>query len=240
MFSLKVVDTDTFLEMSPSAQNLYFHLGMRADDDGFVASPKKIMGMVNASEDDMRVLVAKNFVIKMVTNGVSVITHWHTNNLIRPDRYQGTQYQEEKARLVIEEGKYKTDLFGIPNVIPNGNQLATQVRLGKVRLGKNTIAGKKPANEGEEPQIPFNLKDEIKKLEDNARRDCNVVALFLSKKKPDIQTKEQFQIVFKRHIRPAKELSAFTNTQILKACDFAEKEYPRVWTIETLIKVLGK
>ena len=137
MFSLKVVDTDTFLDMSPSAQNLYFHLGMRADDDGFVASPKKIMVMVNASEDDMKVLIAKNFVIKMATNGVSVITHWHTNNLIRPDRYQETDYKEEKSRLEITGGKY-TQSFGIPNVIPDGNQMAPQYRLGKVRLGKVT------------------------------------------------------------------------------------------------------
>lgn len=141
MFSLKVVDTDMFLDMSPSAQNLYFHLGMRADDDGFVSSPKKIMAITNASEDDMRVLVAKNFVIPMATNGVSVITHWHTNNLIRPDRYQETGYKDEKARLGVNNGMYIQG-FGIPNVIPNvipnGNQMATQVRLGKVRLGNET------------------------------------------------------------------------------------------------------
>ncbi len=146
MFSLKVIDTDIFLDMSPSAQNLYFHLGMRADDDGFVASPKKIMVMTNASEDDMKVLMAKNFVIQMSTNGVSVITHWHMNNLIRPDRYQETEYKEEKTRLRVENGKYTADFnheLGIPNVIPeigtqNGSETAPQVRLGKVRLGKNT------------------------------------------------------------------------------------------------------
>ena len=136
MFSLKVVDTDMFLDMSPSAQNLYFHLGMRADDDGFVSSPKKIMVMVNASEDDMRVLLAKNFVIKMATNGIAVITHWHTNNLIRPDRYQETEYKEEKNRLNLSDGKYNQD-FGLLNVIPNGNQMATQVRLGKDSIGKD-------------------------------------------------------------------------------------------------------
>lgn len=137
MFSLKVVDTDMFLDMSASAQNLYFHLGMRADDDGFVSSPKKIMTMANASDDDMTVLVAKGFIIKMATNGVSVVTHWHTNNLIRPDRYQETEYKEEKKRLEIKDGKYIQE-FGIPNVIPKVNQPRTQYRLGKDRLGKDT------------------------------------------------------------------------------------------------------
>lgn len=127
MFSLKVVDTDTFLDMSSSAQNLYFHLGMRADDDGFVSSPKKIMMLCNASEDDMKVLIAKGFLIQMATNGVSVITHWHTNNLIRSDRYEETEYKEEKSRLNLSDGKYNQS-FGIPVV----NQTATQVRLGKV------------------------------------------------------------------------------------------------------------
>src|SRR3990167_156626 len=92
MFSLKVIDTDNFLDMSPTAQNLYFHLGMRADDDGFVASPKKIMQICGAPDDDMKVLIAKGFIIPMATNGVSVITHWKVNNLIRPDRYVETEY----------------------------------------------------------------------------------------------------------------------------------------------------
>ena len=63
MFSLDVVDTDIFLEMPSSAQSLYFHLGMRADDDGFIASPKKITSFVNASTDDLKLLIAKGFVI---------------------------------------------------------------------------------------------------------------------------------------------------------------------------------
>ncbi len=146
MFSLKVVDTDIFLDMSASAQNLYFHLGMRADDDGFISSPKKIMVMCNASEDDMKVLLAKNFVIKMATNGVSVVTHWHTNNLIRPDRYQATEYKEEKARLEIVNGKYSANLLGIPN----GNHLATQDRLGKVSIGKDRLGKDKNTNTSEQ------------------------------------------------------------------------------------------
>ena len=134
MFSLKVIDTDSFLDMSPTAQNLYFHLGMRADDDGFVSSPKKIMKMVSAPDDDMRVLVAKGFIVPMATSGVCVISHWKMNNLIKSDRYTETIYLEEKARLKEENGVYTVDILGskmVPVTEP-------QVRLGKDRIGKDT------------------------------------------------------------------------------------------------------
>jgi hypothetical protein len=84
----------------------------------------------------------------------------------------------------------------------------------------------------------FNIKEEISKLEDNSRRDLNIIALFLDKKKPDIRTKEQLQVLIKRHIRAAKLLSAFDDDQILLAAKKAEKEYPGYWSIETLIKLL--
>lgn len=90
------------------------------------------------------------------------------------------------------------------------------------------------------PPIPFLLKDQIKKLEDNPRRDLNIIALYLEKKKPDIRTAQQLQSALKRHLRAAKALSAFDDDQILKACATAEKEYPKIWTIETLVKLLTK
>ena len=140
MFSLKVVDTDNFLDMSPTAQNLYFHLGMRADDDGFVANPKKIMKFIGAPDDDMKVLIVKGFIIPMATNGVCVITHWKTNNLIKSDRYTETIYLEEKSRLDEKNGVYGYFSDNIVPKIGNGSKMVPvvepQVRLGKVRLGK--------------------------------------------------------------------------------------------------------
>lgn len=138
MFSLKVVDTDSFWDMPVSARELYFQFGMRADDDGFLGNPRRIMRMAGASDDDFRVLVARKFVIPMSTNGVCVITHWKTNNLIRPDRYEETQFKEEKERLTVFEGKYKIDFSGIPNVIPK--DIPDDIpRLGKGRLGNNIL-----------------------------------------------------------------------------------------------------
>lgn len=115
MFSKKIIDTDWFMDMPISSQNLYFHLSMRADDDGFVASPKRIMKQIGASEDDYKVLISKKFIIPF-DSGVCVITDWRINNYLRSDRYVETIYKEEKQLLRIDEnGKYE---FGIPMVYP--------------------------------------------------------------------------------------------------------------------------
>lgn len=131
MLSLKVIDTDEFLDMPMSSQFLYYNLAMRADDDGFLGNPKKIMKMVNCNQDDLKVLITKSFVIPF-ESGVCVIRHWRVHNLIRNDRYTETQYQSEKSKLTEHKGKY--------DVIPNDTQMEPQVRLGKVRLGKVTTS----------------------------------------------------------------------------------------------------
>ncbi len=110
MFSLDVVDTDRFLEMPASSQNLYFHLGMRADDDGFVSSPKKITKLVNCGEDDLNVLISKGFVIAF-DGGIVVIRHWKQNNYIQSDRYKQTLYQKELSALTVNNGAYEICMY---------------------------------------------------------------------------------------------------------------------------------
>lgn len=119
MFSLDIVDTDLFLDMPASSQNLYFHLGMRADDDGFVSSPKKITAMVNCSCDDLKLLVSKGFIIPFDT-GICVIRDWKINNYLRSDRYKETKYLTEKSELTVDKsGSYRLlDTVGIPNGYP--------------------------------------------------------------------------------------------------------------------------
>lgn len=134
MFSLDVVDTDTFLDLPASSQSLYFHLGMRADDDGFVSSPKRITAMVNASGDDLKLLMAKGFVIPF-DSGVCVIRDWKVNNYIQSDRYTPTLYMEEKKHLSCKKtGQY--DYSDTP-CIQSVSELDTQVRLGKDRKAKS-------------------------------------------------------------------------------------------------------
>ena len=89
MFAKTIIDSDEFLDMPLSAQALYFHLSMRADDDGFVNNPKKIQRMIGASDDDYKILIAKSFVLRF-ESGVIVIKHWRINNYIQKDRYKET------------------------------------------------------------------------------------------------------------------------------------------------------
>ena len=133
MFAKTIIDSDAFMDMPMSSQMLYFHLAMRADDDGFINNPKKIQRMIGASDDDAGILVAKRFVLTF-ESGVIVIKHWRMHNYLRSDRYKETVYADEKAQLDVKDNGAYTfkDGFGIPD----GYQLATQVRLGKVRLGK--------------------------------------------------------------------------------------------------------
>jgi hypothetical protein len=114
MFTIKIVDSDAFLDMPLSTQCLYFHLNMRADDDGFVGNPKKIMRMIGASEDDFKILIAKKFIL-IFENNVVVIKHWWMHNTLSKDRYHETSYTDEKSLLKIKDNKsYTLEGDGIP------------------------------------------------------------------------------------------------------------------------------
>jgi hypothetical protein len=106
MFTMKIVDSDAFLEMPLSTQCLYFHLNMRADDDGFIGNTKRIMKIIGASEDDLRLLIAKRFVLTF-EDGVIVIKHWRMHNTLSRDRYAETSYTDEKKMLLLKDnGSY--------------------------------------------------------------------------------------------------------------------------------------
>ncbi|WP_260148555.1 conserved phage C-terminal domain-containing protein [Leuconostoc citreum] len=131
MFSKKVTDTDTFLDMPLSTQALYFHLNMHADDDGFIDNTKTIQRMIGSSDDDRKLLVAKQFIIPF-ENGLVVIKDWRVHNYIQGDRYHKTQYINEKSQLVVEENNMYTKR------VQDVSNMDTQVRLGKDRLGKDS------------------------------------------------------------------------------------------------------
>lgn len=107
MFTMQIVDSDSFLDMPLTAQCLYFHLNMRADDDGFIGNPKRVAKLVGCNDDDLKLLIAKRFVIGF-ENGVIVIKHWKMHNTIKSDRYSPTAYQDELRLLGIKENKSYT------------------------------------------------------------------------------------------------------------------------------------
>lgn len=139
MFAKTIIDSDAFLDMPLSTQCLYFHLSMRADDDGFVNNPKKIQKMLGASEDDLKLLMAKSFILLFDT-GVIVIKHWRINNYIRNDRYHETAYQDEKSLLSLKENNAYTlnsDNVGIPCGNQTVYQMETEVSIGKDSIDKS-------------------------------------------------------------------------------------------------------
>ena len=134
MFSLDVVDTDIFLDLPISSQALYFHLGMRADDDGFVSSPKRITAMIGANQDDLKLLIAKGFII-VLEDSIIVIRHWKQNNYIQSDRRKNTIYQSELACLTVNNGVYDMDTDCIQTV----SKMDTQDSIGKDSIDKVNI-----------------------------------------------------------------------------------------------------
>ena len=140
MFAKTIIDSDAFIDMPVTARLLYYDLAMRADDDGFVNSPKKIMRMIGASQDDLSILAVKKFIIPF-DNGVVVIKHWRIHNYIRKDTYSTTPYVEQLEQLELDENKaYRVKNNESSTVRPQVvNVPSTQVRLGKDSIGKDSI-----------------------------------------------------------------------------------------------------
>lgn len=164
MFAKTIIDSDLFLDMPMSTQLLYFHLAMRADDDGFINNPKKIQRMIGCSDDDIRILISKQFIIPF-DNGIVVIKHWRIHNYIRKDTYNETRYTEQKKALTIDENKIyqlnESSIECIPFVDKSStergqsvDESSTQDRLGKVRLGKvnNIMSGKPDRTSSKHPE----------------------------------------------------------------------------------------
>lgn len=163
MFAKSIVLSDEFLDMPMTARCLYFTLGMFADDDGFINSPKSIMRQCGASMDDMNILLAKKYVLQF-DSGIIVIKHWRLNNYLRSDRYKETNYLEEKNQLKLKKnGAYTFDDDGIPiNGIPSIGKYS----IGKYRLDKDREE-EVIYDTSDNPVFDEERKEELKK-----RREC--------------------------------------------------------------------
>lgn len=168
MFAKTIVLSDAFLDMPMSARCLYFTLGMLADDDGFVNAPRSIMRQCGSSEDDMRILISKKFVLEF-ESGVIVIKHWRINNYLRNDRYVETKYIKEKAMLTVDEkGGYKqSEIVGIPGGIPGGIP-----NNGIPRLGKDSIVSDDDEENNKSINLP-NTRDGMDRLTEKLNKPSN-------------------------------------------------------------------
>lgn len=137
MLSKQITETDIFMDMPLSAQALYLHFIMNADDDGFIGNAKTILRMVGASSDDLKLLIAKQFILTF-DDGITVIKDWRIHNYIQKDRYHRTMYKEHLEELEVNDnGAYIKEKPMYTDCIQDVSKMDTQVRLGKVRLGKD-------------------------------------------------------------------------------------------------------
>ena len=180
MFSRKITETDRFLEMPLSSQALYFHLNMGADDEGFIDKAKTIQRTIGASDDDMKLLIAKGFLIPF-DSGVVVIRHWRIHNYIRSDRFQSTLHQDEKTQLEYDHSKTAM-LKPLENVIPNVYQMDTQDMVGEVSLDEVsldevslTTYPKEPDNIPYKEIIDYLNSKTGKKYRDNVQKNKSLI-----------------------------------------------------------------
>lgn len=139
MFSKQIIDSDAFLDMPLSSQALYFHLNMRADDDGFINNPKKIQRMIGCGDDELKLLIAKKFVIPF-ESGVCVIKHWLIHNYIRKDTYRETVYTDEKSELYTKDNRtYTLEIPSSTGSSRECNEVVTQYSIDKNSIDKNSI-----------------------------------------------------------------------------------------------------
>lgn len=143
MFAKTIIDSDAFTEMPLSTQALYFHLSMRADDDGFLNCAQKILRMIGAAKNDYDLLLAKRFIIQF-NDGICVIKHWRIHNYIQSDRYKPTVYREERATLAIKpNGAYtikgEEEIPVDTECIQDGYRMLPQLSLGKSSIVKDSI-----------------------------------------------------------------------------------------------------
>lgn len=144
MMSKSIIKSDTFLDMPATTQNLYFHMLLDADDDGFINAPKSIMRMIGAKDDDMKVLTAKQFVIPF-ESGVVVIKDWKIHNYIQNDRYKPSTLPERDLLNIQKDKTYtlKSDVSRMDTeciqTVSIGKDRIGKVRLGKDRIGKDRV-----------------------------------------------------------------------------------------------------
>lgn len=145
MFDKSIIETDSFLDLPISAKAMYFLLGMEADDSGFV-SPKRVLRVYGGNDDDIKVLVTKNYIIPF-ESGVVVITHWHQNNWLDSRRTKETQYTFEKNSLTLtHNGKYvlSNRLASIEEsrVEENRKEVSEEERTHRIRKMKEEFSKK--------------------------------------------------------------------------------------------------
>lgn len=213
MISKKVIQTDMFMDMPLSAQALYFHLNLEADDDGFIANVKTVKRMVGASEDDLNLLVVKHFLL-VFEAGILVIKHWKIHNTIKRDRYNETIFVNEKRHLIVTESKEY--IYSEFESIQNGSRLDTQVRLELEEVSKV----KKRID-----KISIELGNEFRNFIQNisiSQAKCEVVYEMIQQSKRSVELRTGTKLMI-----DAKEIRQCSEKYISYCVDFSNEEFAK-------------
>jgi len=223
MFSKNITTTDAFLDMPQTSQLLYFHLNMEADDDGFVGNVKSVCRIVGTNDDDLKILIAKRFLLTFET-GVIVIKHWKIHNYIQKDRYKETKYLEEKNQLLVKENG------GYTECIQNVSSLDTQVRLGKSKVRKGEVSILSSKDDG----------DYIKKLLISKDIRMHIIALYAKEKNVKWDNTEQARSFVTRNLKASTLLKGYDIEKIQKVMEYLKNTADFKWTLETVSKYIDE
>ena len=247
MFSKTITNSSEFLMMSQSAQNLYFHFGMNADDDGF-CEVFTTMRMTDSKPGDLKALHEGGFVL-VADSKVCIIKDWHENNQLRADRYKKSQYLSDPKYLelystIMGEKVKEIELY---KGVLNGNQVATNGnhRLGKVSIGKV----RKEKTKTSAPQadaVPFILEEKLESMESKPGKHLDIIATFIRVGKLQPRSSAELTAVIKRYAKIAATLTAFvepdgTMPRIFNACKVCQEESQKLgyqWSLDTVYKKL--
>ena len=165
MFAKTIIDSDAFLDMPLSTQALYFHLSMRADDEGFLNNANKVMRVIGANQNDYDILLSKRFIIQF-PDGICVIKHWRIHNWIRGDRKKDTIYQQEREMLDVKQnGAYTlvdSHLVDTCQTVDGQNADGCQHSIGKDSIGKDSIGDTYSSDISDSPAV--NSASKTKKI----------------------------------------------------------------------------
>ena len=255
MFSLDIVGSDAFIEMPISTQALYFHLNMYADDDGFV-SPHKILRMIGTTSDDLKVLLTKRFILQC-DGGVVVVKHWHINNYVPKSRYIETRYTEQKKKLFFKSNRSYTDNqeesvmktvqlpLGVREMqsacTPHANSIRS-IEENRIEEKEEQSSSKKPTKVEEKEDKPFVLQEEIKKMEENTRRDINIVALYWDIIKPSFPSKRASSADLVRSLKEIKnnDLCSYSDEDLVETMNWLNDNADFKWCLGSVSKYITR
>lgn len=227
MFSEKIVGSDAFMDMPTTSRELYFQLGMYADDDGFI-SPKKVMRLTGASDDDLKLLITKRFVLPF-ESGIIVVKHWKINNLIRKDFYKPTLYSEDKSTLYLKgNGAYTLDSS-------QGKKLLT-IRKQNVHLGKDSIGKVTPLLKASKTTSTFSFEKEVEKLKSSESRTFKIMAWYIKLRKVHCTSEKEWKKERGRLSASASELVGYNQSELERVVAWIEEQKWDTWTLETVAK----